>query len=50
VASVLAVVVADTMVPIDPGTLAGRLERLGFTGASVDAEPKAFRFREFVPA
>lgn len=35
----------DTMVMVDPRTFAGRLERLGFTAARVDAEPGTFRFR-----
>jgi SAM-dependent methyltransferase len=34
----------DTLVAIDPDTFAARLERAGFTGVRVDAEPRAFRF------
>ena len=35
----------DTMVLVDPNTFAERLARAGFTDASVDARPMAFRFR-----
>jgi SAM-dependent methyltransferase len=40
----------DTMVLVDPATFAGRLERLGFAAARVDAAPRAFRFRAAAPA
>jgi SAM-dependent methyltransferase len=39
----------DTLVPVEPGRLAGRLERLGFTEVRVDANRGAFRFRAVVP-
>lgn len=34
----------DTMVPVDPATLAARLQRAGFTDARVDATPQQLRF------
>ena len=37
--------VDDTCVPIDPATLAGRLEAAGFEAVEVETNPYAFRFR-----
>jgi len=35
----------DTMVLVDPDTLGGRLERVGFTDVLVERAPRAFRFQ-----
>jgi ubiquinone/menaquinone biosynthesis C-methylase UbiE len=37
--------IGDTLVPVNPDTLRGRLERAGFENVSVDVNPYAFRFR-----
>jgi len=42
--------VADTMVLVDPDTLARRLEAVGFDGVEVEAGKGEFRFRATVPA
>lgn len=39
----------DTCVPVEPETLSARLEKAGFTEASVDSNPRAFRFRTRKP-
>lgn len=41
---------ADTMVLVDPGAFAGRLEAVGFESVEVEAGKQAFRFRATVPA
>ena len=35
----------DTMVPVDPGTFAGRLVNAGFDDIQVDVKEHSFRFR-----
>jgi SAM-dependent methyltransferase len=40
----------DTMVVVDPRTLAGRLEGLGFVDARVETATRAFRFTAVVPS
>lgn len=42
--------VADTMVLVDPETMAERLSDAGFTAVDVQAAKGAFRFRAQVPA
>jgi ubiquinone/menaquinone biosynthesis C-methylase UbiE len=37
--------IGDIMVPLDPATLSGRLERAGFAGITVDARDNRIRFR-----
>ncbi|WP_285697075.1 class I SAM-dependent methyltransferase [Actinomadura sp. NBRC 104412] len=37
----------DTMVPIDPATLAARLQAAGFTDVRVDTTPRALRFTAY---
>jgi SAM-dependent methyltransferase len=37
--------IGDIMVPLDPATLPGRLERAGFAGIKVDARDNRIRFR-----
>ena len=41
--------VADTMVLVDPGGFAARLEAAGFTGVEVRSAKSTFRFRAAVP-
>ena len=41
---------ADTMVLVEPGTFARRLEAAGFGGVEVEAGKGVFRFRSTVPA
>lgn len=42
--------VADTMVLVDPGAFAGRLEAAGFEAVEVETGKGVFRFRSTVPA
>ncbi|MGB7732035.1 MAG: class I SAM-dependent methyltransferase [Candidatus Acidiferrum sp.] len=45
-----AIHLGDTLVPVDPTTLAPRLRTAGFQKVSVDANPHAFRFHAQRPA
>lgn len=40
---------ADTIVLVDAGTIAGRLEAAGFPDVKVETRKGAFRFRSTVP-
>jgi ubiquinone/menaquinone biosynthesis C-methylase UbiE len=42
--------IGDTLVPVDPDGLLGRLERAGLTQARVDTSPRSLRFRARKPA
>jgi len=42
--------VRDTLVPVAPGGLAGRIERAGLVEPKVDAARRSFRFRGYKPA
>lgn len=41
--------ISDTLVPVDPGTLAARLQSAGFTSISITTDKKGFRFSAVCP-
>ena len=41
--------ICDTLVPIDPGMLPARLQSAGFTGISLKADARGFRFSAICP-
>lgn len=41
--------IGDTLVPIDPRTLADRLEAAGFRDVTIDGDRRRFRFRAYKP-
>ena len=41
--------ISDTLVPVDPRTLAARLQSAGFTGISITTDQRGFRFSAVCP-
>ena len=41
--------ICDTLVPVDPSTLAARLQTAGFTKISIDTDKRGFRFSAICP-